>query len=618
MLFRQRMELEGITEIDFPWLAEVKKFLASPSIGETVVPPEISPCCHLSNLLHPQSKGQSSEKRKWVSLDFDDCPVDGCRVVDCRLDDSQEKCNNVVSSSRRKKTTERSKKTMERSKKTMERSKKQVICDGCFLVPNHRLMVAPSFKHVDVLSLARQVDSGEPGLLHGVMQPNVACFFEEQGLLPRTDPGLDLIADFRCSNSFRHPINKKEVCLKLRISMYQYHGSDALAGQTLTCPKVYQDQLHLMTEAQCETERRKFRSDVWIILGAPSVQEGDFHVVTARFLSYDYSQWGGADTDALYNFFHCHLPKKGLSTDRVGGSNGTSKSINSKALLKFLRLPGITPRQSKSVLVIPKGFDLHVFYVNPYGKKKVVKHYKYAIPTFAGQLRLCKSWLKKAPECVYTILEMQVSCKVLMGAIAKSLNAIIKTNGWSSVVTGVPHKLKKYHNYRLLCQEAVVVQEATNHRVQQLFRPEQEIETTFFLAATTKISVVESALFHHKDITHKHADHPKLSAFFEPKTLHVVANKSHDKTFPPLGRGGAGRGKYVFALLDHSFGETTGDWRWAEFRDRHALPMTLAQFLDWIRTGRMPEVARDHVREATRAQNEYNNRRLEISQRDNG
>jgi hypothetical protein len=110
MLFRQRMELEGITEIDFPWLAEVKKFLASPSIGETVVPPEISPCCHLSNLLHPQSKGQSSEKRKWVSLDFDDCPVDGCRVVECRLDDSQEKCNNGVSSSRRKKTTERSKK----------------------------------------------------------------------------------------------------------------------------------------------------------------------------------------------------------------------------------------------------------------------------------------------------------------------------------------------------------------------------------------------------------------------------------------------------------------------------------------------------------------------------
>jgi hypothetical protein len=399
--------------------------------------------------------------------------------------------------------------------------------------------------------------------------------------------------------------------------MYQYHSCDDVAGETMRCPKIYQEHLYLMTAAQCENEVKKFGSDVWIILGAPFANGGDFHLITARFLTYDYSQLGGNEADALHNFFHSHLPKEGLSTDRVGGSNGTSQFINNKALSKFLRLPGITPRQSRSVVVIPKGFDVHVFYVNPYHTKKVVKHYKYAIPTFAGQIRLCKSWLKTAPSCVYTILSMQVDCKVLMGAIAKSLNTIIKANGWSSLVAVVPQKLKKFHNYRLLCQEAVLVQEATNSRVQHLFGPDQLVETTFFLAATTKISVVESALFNHRDNTRKHPDHPKLFSFFEPKTLHVVPSKSHDKTFPPLGRGGAGRGKFVFALLDHSFAETTGGWRWDEFRDRHALPMTLAQFLDWVGTGRMPEAVSDNGREARRARNEYNNRRHEVSQQDN-
>ena len=54
---------------------------------------------------------------------------------------------------------------------------------------------------------------------------------------------------------------------------------------------------------------------------------------------------------------------------------------------------------------------------------------------------------------------------------------------------------------------------------------------------------------------------------------------------PPLGRGGAGPGKYVLALIDHPYGtfrnRTSGD-NWYEFRNNHGIQLTVPEFFEVI------------------------------------
>ena len=80
---------------------------------------------------------------------------------------------------------------------------------------------------------------------------------------------------------------------------------------------------------------------------------------------------------------------------------------------------------------------------------------------------------------------------------------------------------------------------------------------------------------------------PKATSFPEFKILHCDKKRSvnpnmHPGT-PALGRGGAGPGVFVHALVDHSFGEQMGV-NWQNFREARNIPgqMMLAQFMDCV------------------------------------
>ena len=479
------------------------------------------------------------------------------------------------------------------------------LFDGCFVLPHHKALICPSFKYVDVLALGHQSNTGEPGLLHGVLHTSVATLFQSQNLRPRTQGGSGVIIDTRIQLSYSHALDNEPVSGQVRVTMLEYNNTDnSKSGGNMTDPNDFQDLLLLMTPKQCDEESKRGTVS-WMIVAAPKTQHGDFHIYD-RELDNECPSMSTAEQNSHYEFYHNRLPKGGISLDRKGGSNGTADSLELKHFLKLLKLPGGTPRQSRGVIYVVSGKTIHVFYIATNLTERTGKHYAYPMPVPAGQIGVKKCWFEKSTmddthmEKLIEVLQLQAESKVCVHGKIKELNRRLQEDGgWAGLVSQVSNKVRDFHNQRLLVTEAIAVQDKTNRILSDTIHKNQERLSLWFLTVSAKLSLVECPLMFHQDKTRKHPDMSTAESFLEPKTLHLAPCKSSNiPTDPPLGRGGAGCGQYVYALLDHSFGETTG-WQWGGFRDQHRLPMNQRQFLDWVRHGVQPPHL-DHVNQDAR------------------
>lgn len=251
-------------------------------------------------------------------------------------------------------------------------------------------------------------------------------------------------------------------------------------------------------------------------------------------------------------------PRNGMSTERVGGSNGLAENVDMKSLLKFLHYPGSSPRQSRGTVYVLKGKTCYLFYVKPYQVKHEVTSHKYAIPVKASQVRLSVKKMRESSDTARSgIMKTQASfveSKVVMGCVLDSLNERIKSQGWLSVVSSQDKKKMKRHNHCTIASEAVAVQKATNSAIarQRAGDVDNKIERVSTHHAMVPVySLVETPLFRHQDNTRPHPYFPEASAFLESKIVLVdhelSRNPGRHGDDLPRGRGGAGPGLHVFA-----------------------------------------------------------------------
>lgn len=260
-----------------------------------------------------------------------------------------------------------------------------------------------------------------------------------------------------------------------------------------------------------------------------------------------------AERDSLYGFLVQRLPKKGVSTERKGGSNGsgTAETIDSKACRKLFHYPGSTPRQSRGVVFVLHNKRCWVFYTKAYQVKHEVTCYPYAVPVMAGQLELTPEVIAEGPPKLFDVLRVCVESKILVAAVVGALNTRIAIGSWKSFMPPKYHRKIDYHRGRLIVSEAVKVQSATNRKIAEQHDPTDRTSIMLHHASTPKWSVVSSALDVHEDNTREHPEHPEYAAFFEPKLLFPVPNRSsgtgENGNMPALGRGGGGFGVFMFA-----------------------------------------------------------------------
>jgi hypothetical protein len=107
------------------------------------------------------------------------------------------------------------------------------------------------------------------------------------------------------------------------------------------------------------------------------------------------------------------LPKGGIQADRMGGSNGLASNVDIVSLLRYLHLPGSTPRQSRGLVWVPYGKSLRAFYCQAYTSTYTIKQYEYALPWGdTGQLELAPRQLEEAPSVVTEVLRLFVGAEV--------------------------------------------------------------------------------------------------------------------------------------------------------------------------------------------------------------
>lgn len=290
----------------------------------------------------------------------------------------------------------------------------------------------------------------------------------------------------------------------------------------------------------------------------PPGGQGDFLLLAGRVLMFDIKNLlNNEERNQVARFLMGRLPKKGVSVERKGGSNGTFDNVDPEMVRRLFHLPGSCPRASRGAVWIPQGL-LHCFYMNCYEAKLQVEHYEYAMPASAGQLELSVGMMEKgAPEVLFDLLRVQVESKLIVGAFIAALNTRIQAGGFGSLLSNTTTKVLQVmsrtaldrNRNRCIVQEAVAVQEATNERIRKQHKPEDHAVMVLHHATTTKLSVIATALHTHIDRTRKHVDHPKATSFFETKILLTVPDHAGDleryPDLPALGRGGAGRGQFV-------------------------------------------------------------------------
>jgi hypothetical protein len=394
--------------------------------------------------------------------------------------------------------------------------------------------------------------------------------------------------------------------------------------------------MHVIMGKQACKKAKKKGVDLWLVLGGACVNRwvlrrlanialtnliflicteppadfptGDYCLLSGRFLMYDISKLGisNRDRDQLYKFMLDCLPRNGVSTERMGGSNGTAERVDAKAFKELLLYSGSTPRDSQGAVWALKDTELHVYYVTPYERYRVV-HFCYAMPVMAGQFRLTRTKLRKAPKKFAVLAEVCVTSKLTMAEALDVLNRRIKKseNGWWSFSPSSKTKILPTFKHTLIATEAVTVQQATNEHIRGLHPDGNLTDIVMHHAMTTSMTVVSTALGMHVDHTRKHPLGSGWRSFIEPKLLLTVPGRSynskrHDgQEIPPLGRGGAGEGIFTYAFLDHSFWDIVGQ-NWGAFRDHFNLrgQLTLTQFYGARAGGNIPVDNQDNLNRA--------------------
>ena len=457
-------------------------------------------------------------------------------------------------------------------KLTHDERKSLKIHDGVMILPEYQIAVAPSFKHVDIISMCKQKMAKEHGPLHGVIDPLMAAHFACQ----RSEPLQD-ISQFK--HTYEHVCleESQKVLVKLSFISVSRSSSSPEKGGTMEDDEQWKSCTLFMTEQQMQKEH-EHGVDLWILLGEPRSRssKADYHILTARWLGRKIPE---LCHDSIYQFLKGHpnyKSRNGIQVDRCNGANGNIRTYDRTSLKKFMLIKNKCPGETKAAVIIPSEMGLKVFWkkeeeenVKKKKKKKnksAIGNYTYPFPLGGFQVSMEKGWLEK--ESATSLLDLmmeQAKAKLFVHKVVQEMNC------------------QRSANYeRLIVSQAVKNQEDIYKQIRNAMKhpkkglgEDADNEYLFLLIsiAVCKISVITGALRYHEDVASR-SDDSKYHCFWEPKTLIKIPSLSgkDGTTSLPLGRGGAGIGNFVMAIVDHSFSREALDW-----------------IIDQIRRGRAPD-----------------------------
>jgi hypothetical protein len=280
--------------------------------------------------------------------------------------------------------------------------------------------------------------------------------------------------------------------------------------------------------------------DAVAIFATPFNHNGSCHALTIRWLCVACLRRTPLESSQLYSFLTGLLPRGqgGLKISRVGGSNGLAHC--SKEFFSMLHLPGITPRKSCAVMWYPMDTKWLFFYISPYKKVHTLACRAYSQPMPGGQFQITPKKLSQGncPVNLKSVLESFVTIKAESAPMVSSLST---------------HVLEPRLNITA-CRDANVVQNVTNAMARLCVRHNQDSDEFFFhLLTSCSFTIVAYATRLHVDTPKRHPFLP-YQGFWENKwVIDVPLHGTNDWERPALGRGGAGRGQFALAVLDHSY-----------------------------------------------------------------
>mmetsp|Transcript_23622 Transcript_23622/g.34712 ORF Transcript_23622/g.34712 Transcript_23622/m.34712 type:complete len:561 (+) Transcript_23622:138-1820(+) len=264
--------------------------------------------------------------------------------------------------------------------------------------------------------------------------------------------------------------------------------------------------------------------DSYAILGEPHNPKAAFHLIQMSFPKKSQIFPLISDNmDGLFTNLLRRSGKKGIEASRSGGSQGTCDFND--LVKKHLKNPGSFPRHSSGMLIIVLNSKNRCGYFGiyccPYTPEVTLKTWFYNTPRLGGHQKLRDCQLDRFP-----VLTHFPTCRVETAQLLMHRNSMFTQN--------------------IACPKAALSmlgewEEAKHMQQSDAFKKSQG----YYLAKKCRITLLAHAVGYHRD-TFSNNSGDKI----ENKLLLVSHDSSNTKLDVALGRGGAGPGVFVYALLD--------------------------------------------------------------------
>ena len=404
---------------------------------------------------------------------------------------------------------------------TDEENSGNILKAGLLHFPQLSIFIdSPMTDHVDVHGLGAEkcLNNEIPGLIHAVLHKD----FNK----PSGKRKSKLIYSEEIFYNFKRieEIQERIVC---QIDVFKINHLKNIKELSHKFPT--QESINGSSMVQCDSY-----VDVWIILASVSEEAKNLHLVNMRWKSHLSQKWKSDSLKkAFYKDVMAELKHDGLELVRKGGSNGLT-TYDNDGILQLLSKESTFPRKGKGVKVVQQGKLWKCYYLAARKKPDQTTYtrnftsYSYPQPKTGGQFEISKDLLKRYNDVFVSMTEVKYNSALLILQISKYLRVKIQSEAVNKSIQDIVEQksyLKDFYKNSDNCSHS------PKQRHNHLLR---------LLCLENKYSLVAYPVAYHYD----KFDSGKAS--LENKICFSFDSKNKND----CGRGGDGKGKFVFAILD--------------------------------------------------------------------
>jgi hypothetical protein len=440
-------------------------------------------------------------------------PTNKVKLPEIHTDDTR---NNGVSISRSKKSMSRSQRIIRHKtylKQSMDNDSFRL--DGGLIVPSHHVIIRSRIL-VPFTHAMGQQEKAEKGLFHAVISPSMAASISETDF-NAAPKGTEILKNYELHDIPVRHVDGTMTTVSAQFVEYKWDQSHQEPTKSSMPTKDMILQCSFIETCQC---------DILFELGAPKNVKGDLHLIAATFLSnHGLEKFEDMDFESLYKSILVRAGKQGFEASRSGGSQGMCYK-QSISYLKHTQRPGSWPRHSSAVRKIIVNSPSRCGYYGIYLRTTTAKTacWFYNTPQIGGHQKLKPKQVEAFP-----LLASFPDCRFVTAQVLRYRNLCLP-------------------NEHIACAEAV-----TNmfHDVINIIKPEADSNVRkdfsrvgYCLALNASHTLVTHPVGFHRDVF------SSGQAEIENKLLIVSFDRSKLGEKLARGRGGAGPGIFVYAILD--------------------------------------------------------------------